>query len=246
VAACALLVGVTTREIDMTVTVVAAAAFVVFTVRVSLWVVGVVREIDGARATQAALAVAEERLRFSRDVHDVMGRCLSAIAVQSELAATLAERGEAGAGAQMLAVRNLAHETMRETRELARGYRPVDLAQELDGARSLLRSAGIEVDLAVGDVPEPWQEPAAWVVREAVTNVLRHSAATRVRISYTAPDLLITNDRPTGPTRPGGNGVVGLRERLAPLGATLSARQDGGTFTLSARFPPTTEDADDE
>ena len=96
----------------------------------------------GRRRTQAALAVAEERLRFSRDVHDVMGRRLSTIAVQAELAATLATRGDERAPEQILQVRETAHEALREARELARGYRPLDLAAEVDGAVSLLRSAG--------------------------------------------------------------------------------------------------------
>ncbi|MDN5746609.1 MAG: histidine kinase dimerization/phosphoacceptor domain-containing protein, partial [Nocardioidaceae bacterium] len=92
-AGCLAVVGSATREVETTITALTVAAFVIFTVRVSLWVVGVVREIDDARTAQAALAVAEERLRFSRDIHDVMGRRLSAIALQSELAATLADRG---------------------------------------------------------------------------------------------------------------------------------------------------------
>ncbi|MDN5744810.1 MAG: hypothetical protein L0H31_06765, partial [Nocardioidaceae bacterium] len=134
-------------------------------------------------------------------------------------------------------VRNLAHETMRETRELARGYRPVDLGKELDGARSLLRSAGIDVDLDVGAVPTDWQEPAAWVVREAVTNVLRHSTATRVSIRFAPPELIVTNDRASAGGGRSGNGVIGLRERLAPLGASLTTHQVGDSFALTAQFP---------
>ena len=213
--------------------------FVVFTVRVSLWLVGVVREIDQARATQAALAVAEERLRFSRDVHDVMGRRLSTIAVQSELAATLAERGADGAGEQMLAVRGLAHEALREARELARGYRPVSLEQEMEGARSLLRSAGISVDVDVDSskVPAASQEHAAWVVREGVTNVLRHSTASRVQIGFAAGTLTIVNDGAATTGQPPGSGLSGLRERLAPHGARLGVQTDNGSFTLIAQFP---------
>lgn len=214
----------------------AAAAFFVFTVRVSLWLVGVVTELDTGRTAQAALAVAEERLRFSRDVHDVLGRRLSAIALQSELAATLARREDPAAATTMLGVRDVAHEALREARELARGYRAVDLAQELDGARALLRSAGIDVRLDVAGVPEAWQEPAAWVVREAVTNVLRHSAASRVEIAFRAPELVVGNDGVVAPGVGSGSGIEGLRERLAPLGATLSAGPTDGGFVLTARF----------
>ncbi|KQP63627.1 sensor histidine kinase [Nocardioides sp. Leaf285] len=206
-------------------------AFFVFTARVSLWLLGVVSELDRARALQADLAVAEERLRFSRDVHDVLGRRLSAIALQSELAARLSERGDTAAAATMLEVRGVAHTALREARALARGYRATDLAQELEGARSLLDAAGIAVALDVADLPTAWHEPAGWVVRECVTNVLRHSAATRVEITYAAGALVVGNDGvgPAGPGPTPGSGLTGLRERLAPLGARLDAGTTGLT-----------------
>ncbi|MQW77001.1 sensor histidine kinase [Nocardioides sp. dk4132] len=216
--------------------------FFIFTVRVSLWLLAVVRELDEARRTRAALAVAEERLRFSRDVHDVLGRQLSVIGVQAELAATLAERGDPGAAARMLEVRAAAHEALREARELARGYRGTDWAQELEGARSLLRSAGTEVELAVDDLPPAWHEPAAWVVREAVTNILRHSAATRVEVRYRDEELHVVNDRPVpaDPSRtPAGSGLRSLAERLAPLGAALRTQHTADLFTVVTALPGT-------
>lgn len=230
------LMGATTGELPGLATGIVMALFFVFTVRASLWLVDVVTELDHARTAQAALAVAEERLRFSRDVHDVMGRRLSAIAMQSELAASLARRGDAGAAERMLGVREVAHEALREARDLARGYRPVDLGQELDGARALLRSAGIDVRMDVDGVPESWQEPAAWVVREAVTNVLRHSAARWVEISFHPPALVVSNDGLPAAEPGTGSGIGGLRERLAPLGATLDAAVVGDRFVLTARF----------
>ncbi|MBS4754025.1 hypothetical protein KG112_14520 [Nocardioides sp. zg-ZUI104] len=253
----AALFGITTQDVVIALGVTVVVLFLVFTVQVSLWLLGVVTELDQARGAQAALAVAEERLRFSRDVHDVLGRRLAAIAVQAELAATLAERGDASVAERMLAVRETAHEAMREARELARGYRATDLSQELDGARSLLSSAGIDVDVAVEDVPVPWREPVAWVVRESVTNVLRHSSATRVRIGYADGELTVHNDGPvtaqssttaargSGSGTGSGSGLRGLRERLAPLGATLTAEpttgdrpgEPGTGFRVVARFP---------
>jgi two-component system sensor histidine kinase DesK len=213
------------------------AAFLLFTVRVSLWLLQVVNELDATRGAQAALAVAEERLRFSRDLHDVMGRRLSAIAVKSELAATLADRSDPGAVAQMLEVRAVAHEAMQEARELARGYRTTDLAQELEGSRSLLESAGISVELAVDDVPDGWHEAAAWVVREAVTNVLRHSVATVVAIRYAGSELAVVNDGVVDRTSAGGSGLAGLRERLAPLGAGLTVTGSDSSFAVVATLP---------
>lgn len=225
-----------------------AAAFVA-TSRLSMWILGIVRDLDDARRAQSELAVMEERLRFSRDVHDVLGRRLSTIAVKSELAATLAQRGDDRAPDQMLEVREVAHQALREARELARGYRATHFGQELEGARSLLRSAGIEVQLRVDDLPHAWQEPAAWVVRESVTNVLRHSRATVVDIAWSAGRLEIVNDgllddpgAAGDPAESAGTGVGlrGLRERLEPLGAMLDAgAQPSGRWSVAATFPGT-------
>lgn len=223
----------------------AIALFLVFTVRISLWILWVVVELDRARAAQADLAVAEERLRFSRDVHDVLGRRLSTIAVQSELAATLATRGDDRAPDRMLEVRASAHAALREARELARGYRPTDLGQELQGARSLLASAGIGAEVSVEALPAAWQEPVAWVVREAVTNVLRHSCATSVSIRWESPNLCISNDGVSRGAHAEGAGLRGLRERLTPLGGSLAHHVDGDTFHLTARLPAGTDPASD-
>ncbi|GAB6898787.1 hypothetical protein JCM9957A_18770 [Kineosporia succinea] len=241
---------------------VVVAVFVVGTVRASLWLYGIVAELDAARHTQAQLAVAEERLRFSRDVHDVLGRHLSTIAVQAELAATLAERGDERAAPQMMQVRQVAHDALTEARELARGYRPTSLPQELEGARSLLRSAGIAVRLETGAVPRGWHEAAGWVVREGVTNVLRHSSAQSVVISFADEVLRIENDGLTpapagdapGLGNPGltdaglagsavtgsgvaGSGLSGLRGRLDPLGARLDAGRRDDRWIVTARLP---------
>lgn len=214
----------------------------VFTGRASMWLFGIVRDLDDARQAQSELAVMEERLRFSRDVHDVLGRRLSTIAVQAELAATLAQRGDDRAPERMLEVREIAHQALREARELARGYRATDFRQELDGARSLLRSAGIDVQLAVDDLPLGWEEPAGWVVREAVTNILRHSAATTVEVTFDDGALRVSNDgvraAPAGADAGDGTGLQSLRERLAPLGSTLTAEPaDGGGWMVVAAFP---------
>lgn len=218
-----------------------AGAFVL-TARLSMWLYGIVLDLDEARSAQSELAVMEERLRFSRDVHDVLGRRLSAIAVQAELAATLAQRGDERAPERMLEVRGIAHQALREARELARGYRATDFAQELEGARSLLRSAGIDVTLSVDGLPHGWEEPAGWVVREAVTNILRHSKATIVTVAHADGRLRIENDG-VGESGPhgdgtGGTGLESLRERLGPLGATLTAGPtERGRWSVVAEFP---------
>lgn len=223
--------------------------FMTGTYRFSAWMVGVVWELDRARSTAARLAVAEERLRFSRDLHDVLGRNLSVIAVKSELAGRLAERGEKGAVAEMAGVRQVAHESLREVRDVVRGYRTTDLETELAGARSVLRSAGIECRVT-GDaepLPEPVQAVLGWVVREATTNVIRHSAATSCSIELGVQGdgdaaiavLRIANDRPrrAGPGARG-SGLAGLAERLAGAGGRLRADHErGDRFVVEAYVP---------
>ncbi|GGD20849.1 sensor histidine kinase [Nocardioides daphniae] len=214
----------------------AVSAFFVFSVQSSLWVLGVVHELDRARAAQADLAVAEERLRFSRDVHDVMGRHLSTIAVQAELAATLAERGDGRAADRIREVRSTAHEALREARALARGYRPVDLDQELEGARALLASAGIVAETDVADLPAGWAEPIARVVREGVTNVLRHSRASRVSISHDDGVVTLVNDgvtaRATTGEDPDGSGLRTLAADAAACGGRLTWGVEDADFVV--------------
>lgn len=230
-------VYVATRDAGVTLGTVAGALFIGLTVHVSLWILEVVRRLDRTRDTEAALAVAEERLRFSRDVHDVMGRHLSTIAVRAELAAALSRRGEPGAAEMMIEVRATAHDALREARELARGYRVSNLDQELEGASSLLAAAGIETSVDVDDLPVRWHEPAAWVVREAVTNVLRHSAATTVEIGWHDGVLSVGNDGALTKPATNGVGLVGLTERLAPLGAIVSTATRDGHWTLAVTMP---------
>ena len=218
--------------------------FFVFTVQSSLWLMGVVVQLERSRDTQAALAVAEERLRFSRDVHDVMGRQLSTIAVQAELAATLSERGDPRAARHILQVRETAHDALREARELARGYRPLDLSAEVDGAVALLKSAGITATADLDGLRPAWHEPVARVIREAVTNVLRHSTATHVEITYADGVVAIRNDGAMSSTQssttPGhvssGTGLAGLAEQIAPSGASLSTDQDADDFVVRVQL----------
>ncbi|MFI6702528.1 sensor histidine kinase [Streptomyces sp. NPDC050509] len=110
----------------------------------SIWLVKVVWELDGANELRTRLAVAEERLRFGRDMHDVMGRNLAVIALKSELAVQLAERGRPEAMTQMTEVQRIARESQREVRDVVRGYREANLHTELEGARSVLEAAGID------------------------------------------------------------------------------------------------------
>ncbi|MFW6691684.1 sensor histidine kinase [Streptomyces sp. MAR4 CNX-425] len=223
------------------------APFMGLTYRASAWGVKLVDELDAARAVQARLAVAEERLRFGRDLHDVLGRNLSVMALKSELAVQLARRGRPEAADQMAEVQRVAQESQREIRAVVRGYRAADLHAELAGARAVLRAAGVDCAVDEADVPAPEEARSAlaWVVREGTTNVLRHADARMctivLRTEAGRAELTMDNDGAAGPAEPGtpadGAGLAGLRERLAAVGGTLSAqRRTGGRFRLAARI----------
>ncbi|MFD9129026.1 sensor histidine kinase [Kitasatospora sp. NPDC059571] len=217
--------------------------------RSTAWIISVVWELDAAREAQSRLAVAEERLRFSRDLHDVLGRNLTTIALKSELAVRLARGGRAEAADQMVEVQRIAQESQREVREVVRGYRTADLAAEVAGARAVLRAAGVTCEIDLGPdaaaLPPLAQSVLGWVVREAATNVLRHSeaasCAVRLRVSGGTALLEVENDgvgERGGAAAAPGTGLVGLRERLAAHGGRLTVPPaSGGRFRLAASLP---------
>ncbi|MED7948700.1 sensor histidine kinase [Kitasatospora sp. NPDC058201] len=213
------------------------------------WLQSVVWELDSAREAQAQLAVAEERLRFSRDLHDVMGRNLTTIALKSELAFQLARRGRPEAADQMAEVQRIAQESQREVRDVIRGYRTADLHAEAIGARAVLRSADVACEIDLGEhaheLPAPVQSVLGWVIREATTNVLRHSEAARCSIRLRREDdralLELENDGVPAvplPSQGGGTGLGGLRERLAVHDGELTLPVAApGSFRLLASVP---------
>jgi two-component system, NarL family, sensor histidine kinase DesK len=180
----------------------------------------------------------------------VLGRNLSLIAVQSELAAELARRGDQDAAGQMLEVRQVAHESLREMRAVVSGYRTADLGTELAGAQEVLRSAGMSCRVT-GDaagLPPDVQAALGWVVREGTTNIIRHSDATACTIELhilDSPDaprtvtLSMDNDRVHAlDTGSGGSGLAGLGERLAGLGGSITTGYPhNGHFRLEASLP---------
>lgn len=226
-----------------------AAGFFAFTSIFSVWLLNAVYELDEARETRARLAVAEERLRFGRDLHDVMGRNLAVIALKSELAVQLARRERPEAVDQMIEVQRIARESQREVREVVRGYREADLRTELAGAQGVLAAAGIDCEVSgpATGLPARIQSALGWVVREATTNVLRHGDAGRCAVSLRVAEgrvtLTVENDgapdAEPGPAEPGrGSGLAGLRERLREVDGALRAGPTGdGLFRLTADVP---------
>ena len=210
-----------------------------------------VRELHEARQEIARLAVSEERLRFARDLHDLLGHSLSSITLKSELAGRLlADAGErSGAAKEVRDVQAIARGALREVREAVSGYRSPSLEEELAGAREMLEAAGIScrVHNGVGALPTDIRAIMTWTVREGVTNVVRHSRAKRCEIRLTRDGDLIRAEvrddgRGPGPNSAaggaGGNGLAGLAERVEASGGRLEAGPlpDGG-FRLRADLP---------
>ncbi|MET7418469.1 histidine kinase [Dactylosporangium sp. NPDC005555] len=206
-----------------------------------------IRELQWAQEALATAAVAEERLRFSRDLHDLLGHTLSVIVVKAEVVRRIAERDPATAAAQAADIEDIGRRALVEIREAVTGYRESGLTVELTRAKGVLSSAGIAatVQRTADPLPDDADRLLAWALREATTNVVRHSGAERCDIEISTVDgaaaLRVADDGATA-VKPGGgafgNGLRGLTERFAAAGGTLEAgARVGGGFTLVARLP---------
>jgi two-component system, NarL family, sensor histidine kinase DesK len=196
-------------------------------------------ELAAAREEITQLAVAEERNRFARDLHDILGHTLTVVAVKAELAGRLVQLDPERAEAEIASVEHLARQALADVRTAVAGFREVSLAGELVGARAALETADIEAELpaAIDDVPAARRELFGWAVREGVTNVVRHSGAKRCRVRVTASEVEVTDDG-RGPSSGDatGHGLVGLRERAEAAGGSITVgRSPEGGFSLLVR-----------
>ncbi|MER7577291.1 histidine kinase [Streptomyces sp. NPDC126514] len=204
-----------------------------------------VRELRAAREELARRAVEEERLRFSRDLHDLLGHTLSVIVVKSEAARRLAGRDVDAALSQITDIESVGRQALTEIREAVTGYRTGSLDADLDRACSALTAAGIAVTVDRSGPPLTPRSEAllGWVVREAATNTVRHSGAARCAITVSGGQgsvRLTVSDDGHGDLDAGvgGTGLLGLRERLAAAGGSLGAgRSEGGGFLVTAELP---------
>lgn len=214
------------------------------TVAITAFMVGFVgnirlsRELRVTREALAVAAVAAERERIGRDLHDILGHSLTAIAVKAGLARRLVGRDDAAAAVEIGDVERLAREALADVRATASGYRDVSLAAELAVARSVLRAAGISATLpgSVDEVDAAQRELFGYVVREAVTNVVRHAHATTCTITV-GPGFveIVDNGKASGPSTGPGTGLSGLAERVRAAGGSLSAGpRPGGGFAVRA------------
>jgi two-component system, NarL family, sensor histidine kinase DesK len=209
-----------------------AASLAVFGIRQMM-----ARNIDLVRAHQknAELAVENERTRFARDLHDILGHSLTVITVKAELANRLLDVDTERARAELADLERLSRDALADVRRAVEGYRELTLPGELARARTALAAAEIEAELpnSTDDVPTHLRELFAWTVREGVTNVIRHSGATRCSVRLW-PDAAEVADDGTGASgaRPGqagthaGSGLVGLRERAEAVGGTVTTRAE--------------------
>jgi len=202
------------------------------------------RELEAARHELARLAVAEERLRIARDLHDLLGHTLSVIALKSELAAKLVERDPVRARGELEEVQDVTRQALAEVRDAVHGYRRLALDDAVRGARAALAAAGIDcrVEGSATGLPDEVEEVLAWAVREATTNVVRHSDARicSIRLEPTghAIELEVSDDGTARSNGDGGAGLRGLAERAEKLRGTLDvgARRAGG-FRVKLTVP---------
>jgi two-component system sensor histidine kinase DesK len=213
-----------------------------------------VAELRRAQREVARLAADEERLRISRDLHDLLGHSLSLIVLKSELAGRLAEQGSARTLGEIRDVETVARKALVEVREAVGGYRRRGLAEELDNARAALETAGMRVTVTTSGTPLPdhLEDMFGWAVREGATNVVRHARATHCRIAITysgGSATLEVSDDGTGPpagrgrasSASGGSGLAGLAERVTAAGGRVTAGPGpAGGFRLRAVVPALT------
>jgi two-component system sensor histidine kinase DesK len=218
-------------------------------------------ELERAREEVAQLAANEERLRLARDMHDLTGQSLSTITLKSELAARLLDRLPASAERDRVReeveqVAAVSRQTLRDIREAISGYRRPTLAVEIITARAALASADIatrddtELTLLSGTFDPDAEAALAWCLREAVTNVIRHSGARNCDITLTRQKksfTLTVSDDGRGhvpvPATTTGTGLHGMSERLSAVNGSLELRPDERPgFRLVATVPVAREE----
>jgi two-component system sensor histidine kinase DesK len=204
-------------------------------------------DLAAARAEVARLAAENERSRIARDLHDLLGHSLTTITVKAGLARRLAERGNHERSAEEIAeVESLSRRTLSDVRAAVAGHREVTLAGELATAREVLRASGVIAELPASvDVVDPeLSELFGWVLREAITNVVRHSHATHCTVLLGPRSIAVLDDG-RGGVAGAGNGLVGLRERVAATGGIVSAGPARPGWRVQVDVPVVVDGPDD-
>jgi two-component system, NarL family, sensor histidine kinase DesK len=200
-------------------------------------------DLHATRAELADLAVAADRERLARELHDLLARTLSLIAVKAELASRLSAKADPAAAAELSDVQHLARQAVRDVRDAVTGTHSPSLQSELAAAESALRTAGIEVHVERDEaqIDPAYESTIAWAVREAVTNVVKHSGARTCRIAvatYDGTTQVDVADDGHGPIAgDSGAGLDGLADRVRAAGGTLEVGGvEGRGFNLHVRL----------
>jgi len=196
-------------------------------------------EVLAVREENAQLALADERNRFARDLHDILGHSLTVITVKAELANRLFDADSDRARAELADLERLARDALSDVRRAVEGYRELTLPGELARARNALCAAEIESELpnSTDEIPSDLRELFAWTVREGVTNVIRHSGANRCQVRLSAGEVEVIDDGRGPGEGPAGHGLIGLRERASALGGTVVTRSLDPGFSLKVVVP---------
>ena len=234
--------GLETRSFDAALALGFATFFAGAATFLVQYLIGVVDELTRTREQLARTAVVEERLRFSRDLHDLLGHTLSVVVVKAEAVRRLLRRDPAAAAEHAHDIETIGRHALTEIRQAITGYRTVRLGEELANARTALSAGNIRVDITppVTTLDSEVDSLLGWVVREGTTNVLRHAAASDCRIAVTADadtaTVEVLDNGRGGPTGDG-SGLRGLRERVEEAGGVLTATATPSGFRLAASVP---------
>jgi len=233
---------------------VVTAAMTGLIVRCLPWLAVLAAKLDESRAEMARCAVADERIRVSRDLHDLLGYGLSAIKLKAELVHRMLPDHPAEARESVAEILDITRHALVDVRSVALGYRPLSVLETIGSAKAVLTSADIAVRLDLDDrpVPEPAATVLATLVREGVTNVLRHSKAENCEITVRGHGgvvlLDIVNDGAAEATCDrSGSGVRNMTERVHEIGGVFTARhEEDGRFRLHASIPLGVGDVEEE
>ena len=213
--------------------------FVVAVILLSEQAWQVVRRLERAQETEAELAVARERMRFTGDLHDIQGHSLHVIKLKAALGRRVARTDPDRAEIEFTEIRRLVDETIVETRALTYARYELNLVAELENAKRLVEAAGVAVQVRFDDGGERSAHPLlAQVLREATTNLLRHARPTIVRITASRRSLEVANDGAVDAVDSPLRGLAHLRDRVESAGGALRVERSADSFVVSARIDP--------
>lgn len=199
-----------------------------------VWLWELMVQVREAGDAKAELATTQERLRIAADLHDIQGHHLQVIALKAELVARQLEVDRNAARDSLNEIQSIAREALHDTRNLVQGYRAVSLHAEASNGAAILEATGAQVKVTIDDdLDHPL---LATVLREATTNILRHSQADQVSIvGSSAPQSLQISNNKANPLGSGdGTGLQSLAARLAEAGGSLTWQTDDDWFTVTA------------